>query len=612
MKVIKIKSMKTHSFILMLFISLVFMACNSNPKKTNEQAKTQETEVEEALELVQSNIDSPVQFSKIWQNLPLKKVPVFENTSFENIKKVKAYNSEEIKTLQLAEIYPNIGKEGHTYKFQPAYKLALSDEFYTIVLNVFMGDHELETILIIYDLENKLSQYYNQEDKLTTNSLVIAYDEIAEGWSKKHSKIDNNIITVIDKFYGEKIQVDTSKFHMNRNGDINPIKTKFSSDIRPGEAIAVYKTYTDTIEFSTYNDDYDYRMIEGKKNGKDVSLIYNWDWNTNEKYNFKYGDLLKVEWKMDSIFLAGDGETLDFREWAIKAELVVSKNQAVKFLWRAEKFDEEMNQEVSSFFINEAFVNSISDQEKAALGFVATFVGNECSWDGAVNEDRSNLKCKILTALDLGYQCSDKHLGFLRKWFSEDAIALKKLAGCGTMPDGATVQTTFNEISILTHKDTKTISVIYKVQGIHMRESKTWSYTQTDYFKYTKNNIKLVDSKKSEVIEKTSEDNPDTQESNATAKAYKSFVISCGSGCAITYTEQSRIEKGHVMEAVFKVEIYSNEKLTEEYLETYYFRCAGSKEIEQIKLKGDPDFKIENLPTNLQENLISYLNQSCQ
>ena len=36
---------------------------------------------------------------------------------------------------------------------------------------------------------------------------------------------------------------------------------------------------------------------------------------------------------------------------------------------------------------------------------------------------------------------------------------------------------------------------------MNMRESKTWSYTQTDYFEYTKDKMNWVDSVKSEVVE---------------------------------------------------------------------------------------------------------------
>jgi len=45
----------------------------------------------------------------------------------------------------------------------------------------------------------------------------------------------------------------------------------------------------------------------------------------------------------------------------------------------------------------------MTDQEKAAIGYVYTSIGNECWWDAEANDDRSNLDCKIITALGLVY-----------------------------------------------------------------------------------------------------------------------------------------------------------------------------------------------------------------
>ena len=64
-------------------------------------------------------------------------------------------------------------------KFFLSYKLEFSDTFYTIIINVFKGEHELETILINYSLDEKMIDY-----------KIIAYDEIAESQSRKFSKID--------------------------------------------------------------------------------------------------------------------------------------------------------------------------------------------------------------------------------------------------------------------------------------------------------------------------------------------------------------------------------------------------------------------------------------
>ena len=315
---------------------------------------------------------------------------------------------------------------------------------------------------------------------------VVSYDEIAEGMSRKFSKIENNVITVIDELYTEEKQ------------------TKFNSNIRPNESILLNHIYSDTIEFDNYNDGGDYFLLLGKKNEVDISFIYSWKLN-NSKYNFKYGDLIEIKWKMDSIWIAGDGETLDFTEHVIDAEKIISENKLVRFLWRADKFDQELNQEVNSIFINESFCNTISNQEKAALGYISFNIGSECWWDGKVNENRSNLKCKIVTSLDLGYQCSDKQLNFLRKWFSNDSVALKELKSCSTTPYTATVQSTFDEISIFTDDDNKTISVTYKAYGVNIREAIKWSWTQTDTFKYTNENIALTNSEKFELIREKSE-----------------------------------------------------------------------------------------------------------
>jgi hypothetical protein len=169
----------------------------------------------------------------------------------------------------------------------------------------------------------------------------------------------------------------------------------------------------------------------------------------------------------------------------------------VKFLWCANKYDEELQDTVNSIFINEDYCKSISDPERAALGFVATFIGNECWWDGETKDDRSNLKCKILTALNLGYQCSDTHLGFLRQWFRNDKESLEKLEDCPTTPYTSTIQDTFEKINLYVKGNI--ISVSFKAFGVHMREQKNWSWTETDYFEFDDDNIRLIKIDKSKV-----------------------------------------------------------------------------------------------------------------
>ena len=173
------------------------------------------------------------------------------------------------------------------------------------------------------------------------------------------------------------------------------------------------------------------------------------------------------------------------------------KDTTVKFLWCANKYDEELQDTINSIFINEEYCKTITDPERATLGFVATFIGNECWWDEEAKDDRSNLKCKILTALNLGYQCSDQHLGFLRKWFRNDKESLEKLEDCSTTPYTSTIQDTFEEIN-LTIKE-NIISVSFKVNGINLREQNSWNWSETDYFQFDADNIKLIKIDKSKV-----------------------------------------------------------------------------------------------------------------
>lgn len=305
--------MKNYHYILLITLIFCLTTCNSNVKKEQDEKEIPVKKIKPILknetETVKTKDNFQKEFKNIWQSLPLQNIPVIDTTNFDNIKKGKELNTEEIVLLELNKIYPNIGKEGYDFRIQPSYKIKLSTNFYTIILTVFKGDHELESVLINYNLQAKLITH-----------KTIAYDEIAEGWSRKHSKIEHNSITIIDEFYGDQKQIDTIKFQINRNGDINKIKTRFSSKLRPNKPIFLNQIYTDTIKFLNYNDDFDYFMLKGKKNGNDVTLVYNWVWNNNDKYNFKSGDIIEVKWKMDSIFYAGDGETLDFKERAINAE----------------------------------------------------------------------------------------------------------------------------------------------------------------------------------------------------------------------------------------------------------------------------------------------------
>lgn len=105
------------------------------------------------------------------------------------------------------------------------------------------------------------------------------------------------------------------------NNVVNSSNKKFKSSLRPSQDLELHKVYIDTVQFIEYNTDFDYFFIEVKK-GNDIAGL-----NTNsDNINFNRGDILEVKWKIDSIFIAGDGETLDFSEWLVNAKKIKDGN----------------------------------------------------------------------------------------------------------------------------------------------------------------------------------------------------------------------------------------------------------------------------------------------
>ncbi len=178
-------------------------------------------------------------------------------------------------------------------------------------------------------------------------------------------------------------------------------------------------------------------------------------------------------------------------------------DKSVRVLWRETKYSEEYKTDINTIVLDENYLSTISEPEKAVLGLASTFIGNECEWDGKADENRSNLKCKVLWALNLGYQCSPSHLDFLRKWFRGDKEIIESLEACPTMPDGATIQDTFDEINM----DVKGSQIIisFKASGFNLREARGWDWTEKHTYKLEGDQLLLVDNEITPKVQKTIE-----------------------------------------------------------------------------------------------------------
>jgi hypothetical protein len=282
--------------------------------------------------------------------------------------------------------------------------------------------------------------------------------------------------------------------------DEKPVQDEYKSLLRPKEKIELGKIYTDTITYLEFNDEGDERLFLVKKNKDTINLVY-----TLDKINqFIKGDEVAINWKMDSIRYAGDSEFLYFTEFLTSTKKIKSiqlTDKKVEFLWRETLFDKDLNTAISAIILNEDYIKTITEPEKAAIAYVATFVGNECEWDGNANESRSNLKCKILWALNLGYQCSYQHLDYLRFWFRSNETVLKAFETCPTIPDGATIQTTFDEINL--EVNSGKIIVSFKATGVNVREGASWNWKETHFFDFKENELIVVKKEVSEIVHNT-------------------------------------------------------------------------------------------------------------
>lgn len=82
----------------------------------------------------------------------------------------------------------------------------------------------------------------------------------------------------------------------------------------------------------------------------------------------------------------------------------------------------------------------------------------------------------------------------------------------------------------------------------------------------------------------------------------KSFVLSCGSGCAMTYTSEGVTGNLPDLKVKFKVEMYVDEQLSDTYNEIYIFSYNQSNQIENIHLEGKNDNVLKTLLPDAQRS----------
>ena len=165
------------------------------------------------------------------------------------------------------------------------------------------------------------------------------------------------------------------------------------------------------------------------------------------------------------------------------------RDTTIKVIWREDVLDKDLKEKVNSIKLNENYFANISDPEKAVLGYLASTIGNECYSDGS----KSNIKCKILSALNLGYQCSEANKTFLRGWFKDNPQILSRIENCKPKPTSPVVEKTFDEVTVSTKGDMVKVNV--KGLILDFKENTTRRWTEDMSFKVNEDKMSLLDNK---------------------------------------------------------------------------------------------------------------------
>ena len=164
----------------------------------------------------------------------------------------------------------------------------------------------------------------------------------------------------------------------------------------------------------------------------------------------------------------------------------VSANTLQKVIWREDIYDPSLKAHVNVIKIDENYFSKVTEPEKAVLGYLASTIGNECYADGS----KENVKCKILTALNLGYQCSESNKSFLKNWFRDDASIVSQIENCKpTLP--ATIEKTFEEVKISTEDNT--IKVELKGLKLNIKENTSSKWSESLSFKVDGDKVSLLE-----------------------------------------------------------------------------------------------------------------------
>jgi len=163
---------------------------------------------------------------------------------------------------------------------------------------------------------------------------------------------------------------------------------------------------------------------------------------------------------------------------------IINSSVLQKIVWREDVYDPAIKGNVNVIKLDDNYFANISGPEKAVLGYLASTIGNECFADGSMQ----NVKCKILSALNLGYQCSQESKSFLKNWFRDDAAIVSQIENCKPTL-ASTIEKTFDEVMISSADNI--IKVELKGLKLNIKENTASKWSESMNFKVDGDKVTL-------------------------------------------------------------------------------------------------------------------------
>ena len=178
---------------------------------------------------------------------------------------------------------------------------------------------------LLPDKELSLDHYYNDVvliKKITPTTLTV------EKNGKEISfPVEAESMTYMDFDYSVGQYVVIRWKIIIDNGKITEVlenigKFNRSSNLRRDQVLEIGKIYKDTVVFLENITDYDYFFFLVSKEKDTVGIIY-----YDEEIPFRKGDTIALQWKMDTVYIAGEGDILSFEEWYVSGKKIGHKTK---------------------------------------------------------------------------------------------------------------------------------------------------------------------------------------------------------------------------------------------------------------------------------------------